>query len=135
MSTNLTSNQERFVKELIEGKTQRQAYLSAYPTSAKWKPEQVDSKASVLFSNVKVRERYKTLQDKATAPSILTCVQLKEFLSGVIMATGEKTSDKLKAVELLGKTQALFIDKVDMNGSMQFNSGGLKETLEALREK
>ena len=36
---NLTLKQERFVKALVEGKSQRQAYKEAYPGSEKWKPE------------------------------------------------------------------------------------------------
>ena len=60
----LTPKQERFVQELIKGKSQREAYKIAYPSSKKWKNESIDSKASNLFKNVKVRTRYEELQKK-----------------------------------------------------------------------
>lgn len=60
----LTLKQERFVQELIKGKSQREAYRIAYPGSAKWKESSVDCKASILFSNGKVKERYDELLKK-----------------------------------------------------------------------
>lgn len=135
MSEKLTIGQQRFVNALIEGKSQRQAYIAAYPNAAKWKPENVDAKASNLFALDKVKTRYNALLDKATAPSIMTCVQLKEFFTKIVNDNMEKTTDRLKAAELLGKASALFIDKLDVSGNMQFNSGGLQETLEELRRE
>lgn len=114
MSAYLTINQERYVRELLEGKSQRQAYIAAYPKAANWKPEIVDSKASTLFANGKVRERYDELQAKAVSSKILTCIELKEFFTKVINSAEEKTTDRLKAAELLGKTQAMFTDKVQV---------------------
>ena len=58
---NLTLKQERFVKALVEGKSQRQAYKEAYPGSEKWKPENIDSKASNLLAKDNVKTRYEEL--------------------------------------------------------------------------
>lgn len=57
----LTENQEKFVIGLIAGKTQRQAYLDAFPKSQKWKVESVDRQASVLFKQQKIKDRYDEL--------------------------------------------------------------------------
>lgn len=58
----LTNKQEEYVKGLIDGLSQRQAYYRAYPNSRKWKPETVDSRASELFKNGKVLGRYRELK-------------------------------------------------------------------------
>lgn len=60
----LTNNQELFCQELMKGKSQRQAYLSAYPRSQKWKPSNVDSKASQLIKTDKVSARLKELREE-----------------------------------------------------------------------
>lgn len=60
----LTAKQEKFVQELIKGKSQREAYKIAYPTSIKWKDNVVDVKASELLKNGKVKVRYDELHGK-----------------------------------------------------------------------
>jgi len=60
----LTQKQERFVQELIKGKSQREAYKIAYPTSKKWKDNVVDVKACELLKNGKVKVRYDELRGK-----------------------------------------------------------------------
>lgn len=58
----LTKAQEIFVNELVKGKTQREAYMIAYPNSRKWKENSVDSRASTLLKSAKVMQRYNELQ-------------------------------------------------------------------------
>ena len=41
----LTPKQEKFVEEIAKGKTQRQAYLVAYPNSKNYKENTIDSRA------------------------------------------------------------------------------------------
>lgn len=60
----LTIKQERFIQELIKGKSQRKAYRIAYPNSKNWKDKTVDEKACRLFSKDKVRARYTELKGK-----------------------------------------------------------------------
>lgn len=76
----LTLKQERFVQELIKGKSQREAYRIAYPGSAKWKESSVDCKASILFSNGKVKERYDELFKEAQKEAILDAVEMRKKL-------------------------------------------------------
>lgn len=54
----LTAKQEKFVQELVRGKTQRQAMLSAYPSRKKWKAASLDQQASREFRKPHVRARY-----------------------------------------------------------------------------
>lgn len=82
----LTQKQERFVQELIKGKSQRQAYRIAYPSSKKWKDNVVDVKASELLKNGKVSVRYNELRGKvikrAEEKAIITAEEIiKEIAS------------------------------------------------------
>lgn len=57
----LTKQQEIFVNEMVKGKTQRQAYIKAYPSKKNWKESSLDVEASKLFKQSKVRQRYDEL--------------------------------------------------------------------------
>lgn len=80
----LTQKQEKFVQELIKGKSQRQAYRTAYPNSKKWKDNVVDVKASELLKNGKVSVRYNELRGKvikrAEEKAIITA---EEIIQGI----------------------------------------------------
>lgn len=76
----LTTKQERFVQELIKGKSQREAYRIAYPASVKWKNENVDSKASNLFKNVKVKTRYEELKKKTEEKITYDAAEVKNII-------------------------------------------------------
>jgi len=60
----LTNKQEKFVQELLTGKSQREAYKIAYPKSEKWTDSAIDSRASRLFKTDKVLTRYNELHDR-----------------------------------------------------------------------
>lgn len=53
----LTPKQEKFVELLLEGKSQYEAYITAYPKAKTWKRNTVDSRASVLVKNKKISKR------------------------------------------------------------------------------
>jgi phage terminase small subunit len=61
----LTQKQERFVQELVKGKSQREAYKIAYNAS-KMADTTIDSNACRLLKNSKVKARYDELRFKIT---------------------------------------------------------------------
>ena len=81
----LTKQQEKYVNYLVEGMTQRQAYLKAFPQSKKWKDATVDSKASILFAQKKVRARFHELnqivRDNLVKDTIATQQEALEFFT------------------------------------------------------
>ncbi|HMM30357.1 MAG TPA: terminase small subunit, partial [Clostridia bacterium] len=83
--TGLTTKQERFVQELIKGKSQREAYRLSY-NAKNMSDATVDVKASELFKNGKVAVRYDELRGKvikrAEEESVMSAVEvLKEIES------------------------------------------------------
>ena len=107
----LTPKQEIFVASLVKGNSQRQAYIEAYPNAAKWKDESVDAKACYLLRTDKVQIRYQELLKKAEDEAIMSAVERKRFLTGVIKGEKISTSDRLKALDLLNKMDGQYIEK------------------------
>lgn len=78
---NLTVNQEKFVQELIKGKSQREAYRIAYPKSLKWTDNAVDVNASKMFNNAKVKLRFNEINDRLVKEAEDECiVEAKDVL-------------------------------------------------------
>lgn len=69
----LTDNQEKYVQELIKGKSQREAYKTAY-SKCKASDKTVDEKASKLFNMDKVRTRYNEIHDRLIKESEDECI-------------------------------------------------------------
>jgi len=195
----LTVNQEKFVQELIKGKSQREAYRTAYPRSVKWKDNVVDVKASELLKVGKVLVRYNELNDRlrkeaedeciveakdvlrelariaftdrtsfakvVTAPKLIRVwdeekdqyvyeesktdydqfVQIidtdqlttkqKSVISGIKSTRygiSVETFDKLRALEMLGKTLSMFKDQIEISGQVNNPMEGL--TTEELKK-
>ena len=63
----LTVKQEKYVQELLKGKSQREAYKIAYPSSRKWKDNVVDVRACELLKHSKVSVRYAKLREEREA--------------------------------------------------------------------
>lgn len=96
---------EKFVQALIGGLSQRKAYIEAYPHAAKWKPETVDSKASHLFAEDKVRARYEALQAETAKEAKLSRKKL------------------LGRLDALSEASAAVVDKqYRKNGRIDYNA-------------
>lgn len=67
----LTPKQEKFIQGIVSGLSQREAYKQAYNCS-KWKDENIDSQASKVFSNPKIRTRYNELMEEHKAKALWT---------------------------------------------------------------
>ena len=87
----LTAKQEKFVQGLIEGKSQRQAYIDAgYSTKGKT-PEYIDTEACKLFKNPKVSQRYNLLMEEHKEKALITREELlQKLLKGLDMALGDE---------------------------------------------
>lgn len=80
----LTANQEKFVQELINGKSQREAFRIAYPKSVNWADNSVDVNASKMFNSTKVKLRYNEINNRLVKEAEDECIVeakdvLKEF--------------------------------------------------------
>ena len=78
----LNVKQEKFIQNIINGMSQRQAYKDAY--NAKYKDEDIDSKASNLFNSDKVQARYKELLKELEDKSIMSTKERMIWLSKIV---------------------------------------------------
>lgn len=82
----LTDKQEAFCRAIQEGKTQRQAYLEAYPASRTWKEAAVDVQASTLASDSKVLVRLAAHRKALEDASILKSADVLAEISRIVFA-------------------------------------------------
>ena len=84
MASKLTFKQEKYIQELVKGKTQREAYKAAYNTN-KMSDKTIDEKASRLLSQGKVRARYNELKQKLIKEMEDTClIEAKDIIQELI---------------------------------------------------
>ena len=57
----LTPKREEFCEQIMMGKSQYEAYITAYPKAKKWKRNSVDVQASLLMDDEKIKARLKEL--------------------------------------------------------------------------
>ena len=107
----LTAKQEQFVKGIIDGMSQADAYRSAYDTS-RMADKTVHEKASRLMSDGKVRARVQELRGQMMTPSIMSAQERLEWLTELIQSDEEGTGDKLKAIDLMNKMTGEYVQRV-----------------------
>lgn len=119
----LDVKKEKYCQVRASGKSQRQAYLEAYPSSRKWKLETVDSKACNLEKEDKISARLRELAIETQKNAGLTRKNLLDKLEKIIESDYVifKGKDVVKAIEIYA----------DMCGYRQPES---EDKLEKLRE-
>jgi phage terminase small subunit len=104
----LTDKQEKFVQELIKGKSQREAYRIAYPSSIKWVDNSVDINASKLFNSTKVQLRYNEIHDRLIKEAEDECiVSAKDVLKELVKIAFTNGSDFAKITTKPVKRQVI----------------------------
>lgn len=97
LALKLTDKQEAFVQELVKGKSQREAYRIAYPSSIKWKDEIVDQAACRLLKNGKVLARYNEINDRLIKEAEDECIfDAKRWLTEVVAIATVDVTDIAK---------------------------------------
>lgn len=79
----LTSQQEAFARAVAEGKSQAEAYRTAYPRSNDWKDSAVWSEASRLMAAPKVSARVAELRAEISKAAQVEVVQVVKELAAV----------------------------------------------------
>ena len=120
----LTPKQEKFVEQILLGKSQRQAYYEAYPASRKWKDYSVDVAANHLMENNKVITRLKEAgyQNKKkiewtrnkALETILHIMELNNEDLERIKSAYDREREQAEA-ELVKLAQLMTVDGVDKN--------------------
>ena len=118
--SNLTQRQEKFVRALIAGKSQRQAYKEAY-NAAKMKDETIDTRACELLKNSKVKARYDELLEEHKKKALYTrenavndLIWIKEEAKEDILKNGIRQANSttyVNSIKELSTLNDLYPDK------------------------
>jgi hypothetical protein len=102
---NLTKKQKDFARKVAEGKPKAQAYRETY--NSKGKPSTEGREGHRLSLNPKISTMIEAFQVANQAREYLIPAQIRTMaiqnLVSIAVNEGEKTSNKLKALELIGK--------------------------------
>lgn len=128
----LTPKQEKFVRNLVKGMSQREAYKRSY-NAENMNDKTIDEEASRLYNRPDISARYKELIERAANTSIMSAQERLEYLTRIVygeeqeqttaIVEGEEVikeypadlSTRLKAVEIMNKMTGEYVTKVEGN--------------------
>ena len=111
----ITAKQKLFADEYIKTGNAKQSYVKIYKCNDKV----AEANSSRLLSNAKVREYIESVNKKLEKSSIADMTEVKEFWSNMLRSKKSEDKDRLKASELIAKTNGAFIDNVNLNSTGQ----------------
>jgi len=134
---NLTKKQKDFAKKVAEGMPKAKAYRETYDTNATKQNQAVQ--ASKLASNPKISAMIESFQLANEAREYLIPAQIRTMaiqnLVSIAINEEEKTSNKLKALELIGKMSEVSLFSETKTHVHLHNSADIKtQLLEGLRQ-
>ena len=123
----LTAKQEKFVRNLIQGMSQREAYKNSYDAE-NMADKTIDEKACILFNNDKIKARYTELQGRLDKATIMTAQErleyLTEIIQGIQLDNNEAPADlniKLRAIDIMNKMQGEYVQKIEADVNSEVN--------------
>ena len=108
----LTPKQEKFVQGIIEGKSQADAYRSAYSTK-NMTDKTIREEASRLMSDPNISATVKELRGQVIKSTIMSAQERMEWLTDLIKNKKEGTTDRLRAIDIINKMTGEYVTKID----------------------
>lgn len=103
----------------------RQAFVEAFcgnateaALKAGYSPKTAYSQGQRLLKNVEVKAAIAARQAPASSARIATREERQAFWTSVMRDPAEKTQDRLRAAELLGRSECDFAERVEVSGEM-----------------
>ena len=106
----MTHRQELFIQEYLNSLNATQSAIRAG-----YSPKTAYSQGQRLLKNVEVLQAINKVMNERKSTLIATREQRQEFWTSVMLDTDTAMKDRLKASELLGKSEGDFTDKVQAN--------------------
>jgi len=112
MAGKLTAKQQRFV-DAYDGNATKAAIAAGYSEKTAY------SAGQRLLKNVGIRTAIQERENRRIQPLIMTREERQTMWSEIARDKGERTQDRLKASELLGKSEADFVERQEISGPDQ----------------
>ena len=117
----------------------QQAFVEAYAGNATaaalaagYSERSARSQGQRLLTNDDIQEAIKAREAQRLAPTIATRQERQEFWTSVLRSEDEAMKDRLKAAELLGKSEGDFLERVEMD--MTLSPAAILEKIRGRRE-
>ena len=127
--------------------TKMRAFVEAYcgnateaALEAGYSPKTAYSQGQRLLKNVEVKAAIAARQAPASSARIATREERQSFWTHVMRDPDEDMRNRLKAAELLGRSECDFVEKVELNGTLEatlgvvFDSEQRRRLLESLND-
>ena len=121
----LTARQRAFV-EAYAGNATAAALAAGYSERS------ARSQGQRLLTNVDIKDAIKARETQRLAPTIASRRERQEFWTSVLRNENEAMKDRLKAAELLGKSEGDFLERVEMD--MTLSPAAILEQIRGRRE-
>ena len=126
----ITSSMRLFAKHLLEGMSRIDAYTKAYSprTSSR---STITANASKLFHDKRISDLMQSVETETTARLVDDQVAVRRYVMEQLhqhSIDAKTVGDKLRALEMLGRSVALFTDKVETK-TEAINADQLKKDL------
>ena len=132
--TGLTEKQEAFVQAIMGGKNYTDAYREAYNTAG-MADGTIWNVSSTLAANPKVQMRLSALKAAKEAERRAIEVSRPEFvlreLEAIALDKKEPTAARVRALELMGKTVAMFTDRTETEDVTDASADEIEARLKA----
>ena len=133
-STGLTDKQEAFALAVFEGNNFSESYRIAYDASD-MSAASIHREACLLVQHPKVSQRLEVLNADRVKEQRMLSLSRSDFVLKQLTdeATNQDNSDgaRVRALELLGKSVALYTDKVETEDKTERDAESIKAELEA----
>jgi hypothetical protein len=129
----MTAKMHAFASNIVQGMSPSDAYRRAYDTN-NMSEASIVSDANRLLKDARITQLLEsfwvTLKENVIADNQATRRHIMSELYNHAERAGERTSDKLKALELMGRAIGMFTDKVESKVE-EVNVDSLKKELES----
>ena len=115
----ITPKQHEFARLIAEEHlTSSDAYRRAYKPNVLAKNKSVHEMACRVMTNIKVQSMIRSIQHERAEENRTRAIRREEYVLKKLteeVEHGDKASSRIRALELLGKTVAMFSDKEELN--------------------
>ena len=117
----------------------QRAFVDAYAgnataaaLAARYSERSARSQGQRLLTNDDIQDAIKAREAQRLAPTIATRRERQEFWTSVLRSEDEAMKNRLKAAELLGKSEGDFLERVEMD--MTLSPASILEKIRGRRE-
>jgi hypothetical protein len=96
---NLTAKQENFAQNIVDGCTQKEAYIKAYDVKDDATDNTTSGEAYKLTKNPLIARRIQHLRDQIAERLLFPRIERLEILKGIAQA-GERDGDRINAIKV-----------------------------------